>query len=276
MSDSPDPSPAERVPADDGGDLPTTRAGENWPDTNHPALSSLRHGSEADRQAALRLLFIAYTPPLRHYIHHHWPQMGQTDIDDLVAEFMTLCLTGEKAHFLTYDPWRNGSTARLRTYLRAILDNFIRNRHRNASTQVRGGGCRFESLDTIRPASHQEIPVDGVDSPRGLDAEAYDRHWAQHVLSVSFRSLESGPPTHREWLPVLRPWIFADPGDTSLKQIATERGCTHAAVRTHLHRLRKAWRQAVRDAVAQTVADPAEIDDELRHLAAVLGRHPVE
>jgi RNA polymerase sigma-70 factor (ECF subfamily) len=271
-----DPSSSDRAKAVGHGDLSLYQGGESWPDTNHPALTSLRRGAAADRETALRLLFIAYTPPLRHYVRHHWPHMAQADIDDLVAEFMTLCLTGEKAHFLTYDPWRNGSNARLRTYLRAILDNFLRNRHRNSTAQVRGGGCKFESLDTIHPAAHQETPVDSTDSPCGLDAEVYDRHWAQHVLGVSFRTLENGLPTQREWLPVLRPWILADPGDTSLKQIAIDKGCTHAAVRTHLHRLRKAWRQAVRDAVAQTVADPAEIDDELRHLAAVLGRHPVE
>jgi RNA polymerase sigma-70 factor (ECF subfamily) len=270
MPESPDPSPTA------GGNTHFRHGSENWPDTDHPALTSLRHGSEADRETALRRLFIAYTPPLRNYIRQHWPQLGQTDIDDLVAEFITLCLTGEKAHFLTYDPWRNGSTARLRTYLRAILDNFLRNHRRSARARIRGGDCHFESLDTIRPAAHQETLADGADPPRGLDAEAYDRHWAQHVLGVSFRALESGTPTQREWLPVLRPWILADPGDASLKQIAIQRGCTHDSVRTHLHRLRKAWRQAVRDAVAQTVADPAEIDDELRHLAAVLARHPVE
>jgi RNA polymerase sigma-70 factor (ECF subfamily) len=270
------PPGADHSQADDASHPHPLKKGENWPDTDHPALTSLRSGSEADRETALRRLFIAYTPPLRHYVHHHWPQLGQTDIDDLVAEFMTLCLTGEKAHFLTYDPWRSGSNARLRTYLRAILDNFLRNHHRSARALIRGGACQFESLNTIHPAAHQETPAEGTDSPRALDAEVYDRHWAQHVLGVSFRALEKGTATQREWLPVLRPWILADPGEASLKQIAIEKGCTHAAVRTHLHRLRKAWRQAVRDAVSHTVADPAEIDDELRHLAAVLGRHPVE
>jgi RNA polymerase sigma-70 factor (ECF subfamily) len=276
MSDSPDPSAAEPALTVAGWDLPSAQAGENWPDTDHPALSTLRKGSAEDKEAALRRLFIAYAAPLRQYIRHHWPQLPKTDIDDLVSKFMTLCLTGEKAHFLTYDPWRNGSKARLRTYLRVVLDNFLRSHHRSTHTQIRGGDRQFESLNTICPAAHQETPADGNDPSRGLDIEFYDRHWAQHVLGVSFRALENGTPANREWLPVLRPWILADPGDASLKQIAIDQGCTHDSVRTHLHRLRKAWRQAVRDTVAQTVADPAEIDDELRHLAAVLGRHPVE
>lgn len=248
----------------------------NWPETHHPTLAALHSGTAAEKEDALRTLFASYSQPLRNYIHHHWPLLKEADIDDLVTEFLTLCMAGDQAHFLTYDPDRPGPPARLRTYLRSILDNFLRNRHRRNRARTRGGDRQFESLDTIHPAAHQEKPVDGSDSPPGVDTEAYDRHWAQHILSVSFAALENGTSATREWLPVLRPWILADPGDTSLKEIALQRGCTHDSVRTQLHRLRKAWRKAVRDAVSQTVSDPEDIDDELRHLAAVLGRHPVE
>lgn len=260
-----------------GGHLiPSSKGGESWPDTDHPALTSLRDGSAAEKEEALRRLFVAYSHPLRRYIRRHWPVLPETDIDDLVSEFITLCLTGDKAHFLTYDPDRAGPPVRLRTYLGAILDNFLRNHRRSSQAQIRGGNRHFESLDTIHPAAHQETPATGFGPSFGVDIEAYDRHWAQHIITVSFLALEHGTPTTREWLPILRPWILADPGNASLKEIARDKGCTHDAVRTHLHRLRKAWRQAVRQAVSQTVADPADIEDELRHLAAVLGRHPAE
>lgn len=265
-------------PSPSGGDsrAPAFEGRSPWPDTDHPALASLREGTEEEKEAALQRLFVAYTDPLRRYIRHHWPLLPQSDIDDLTSEFITLCLTGEKAHFLTYRQELDGSPARLRTYLRTILDNFLRKHRRNTRTQARGGACQFESLDTICPAAHQEIAADGNDHPPGVDIEAYDRHWAQHILSVSFQTLESGPPATREWLPILRPWILADPCGASLKEIALTKGCTHDSVRAQLHRLRKAWRKAVRQAVARTVTHPEDIDDELRHLATVLGRHPVE
>jgi DNA-directed RNA polymerase specialized sigma24 family protein len=261
------PDPASNIP---------TKNGEGWPDTDHPALSSLRTGSPQEKAATLPRLFAAYLPPLRHYIRHHWPLLSESDIDDLASEFLTLCLTGEKAHFLTYDQQRNGAPVRLRTYLRFILDNFLRNQRRGKLAHIRGGNRQFESLDTIQPAPHQESPAGGAPARPGVDTEAYDRHWAQHILSVSFSCLEKGSPATREWLPILRPWILADPGDASLKEIAREQACTHAAVRAQLHRLRKAWRQAVRDAVSRTVSHPEDIDDELRHLAAVLARHPMD
>lgn len=255
---------------------PSPQGGEGWPTTDHRTLEELRNGSAAEKEIALRRLFNAYSQPLCQYIRRHWPLLPASDVDDLAADFVTQCLTGEKAHFLTYEPARPGAPPRLRTYLRTILDNFLRNHHRSTQTQSRGGDRHFESLDTIRPAAHQEIQADGTGFSTAVDIEAYDRHWAQHIISVSFLALEKGTPATREWLPILRPWILADPGDSSLKEIAREKGGTHAAVRVHLYRLRKAWRQAVRHAVAQTVFHPDDVDDELRHLAAVLSRHPVE
>ncbi len=268
-------SAAERVDPADSRPPPPSRAGGGWPDTDHPALQKLRAGTAAEQEAALRQLFLAYAQPLRSYIRHHWPLLPEADIDDHASEFTTLCLTGDKAHFLTYDPAREAPRARLRTYLCRILDHYLSNRHRRAHTQTRGGNRLFETLDTTNPAAHQEMPVD-CNHPPGVDIDAYDRHWAQHILSLAFTSLESASEISKTSLPLLRPWILADPGDATLKEIASELGRTHAALRAQLHRLRKTWRQAVRQAVAQTVTHPDEIDDELRHLAAVLSQHPLE
>lgn len=143
-------------------------------------------------------------------------------------------------------------------------------------TEGRAFGSTSESLGTIRPADHHEASAEDPGTSDARELEIFDRQWAQQIMDVSFLALEKGPPSTREWLPILRPWILADPGDASLKEIATIKNCTHDFVRAQLHRLRKAWRQAVRDSVALTVAHPDEIDNQLRHLAAVLARHPVE
>lgn len=270
----PSHSAVDPVQAADGQLPPPSPGGDSWPDTDHPALTKLRAGSAAEQEAALSQLFKAYAQPLRRYIRHHWPRLPEADIDDLAAEFATLCLTGEKAHFLTYEPDRAGPRVRLRTYLCTVLDNFLKNKHRHANARIRGGDRQFESLDTTNPAAHQERPAEGPGNPADFDTEAYDRHWAQHILSLAFKALEAGSP--KDALPTLQPWILADPGDATLKELAASMGRTHAALRAQLYRLRKTWRQAVRDAVARTVSHPDEIDDELRHLAAVLGRHPPE
>jgi RNA polymerase sigma-70 factor (ECF subfamily) len=275
-SESSPSSSAGRPEAAGGEAQPCPTAGGAWPETDHAALASLRAGAPAEREAALCQIFTAYTPALRRYMRHHWPLLPPADIDDLTSEFLTRCLAGDNAHFLSYNPDWGGSQTRLRTYLCCILENFLRNHYSTTHTQSRGGDRQFQSLNTINPAPHHETRADGSASPPGVDIEAYDRHWAQHIIQVSFHALENASPATREWLPILRPWILADPGETSLKEIARARGCTDTALRAQLHRLRKAWRQAVRQAVARTVADPDDVDDELRHLATVLARHPVE
>lgn len=254
---------------------PPPRSDSCWPETDHPTLHKLRDGSIPEQDVALRQLFTAYFLPIRRYIRQHWPLLPEADIDDLASEFATHCLTGKKAHFLTYDAGNGESRTSLRGYLRTILGHFLTSHHRRAHAQIRGGGRQFETLDTTNPAAHQEMPVD-CNVPPGVDIDAYDRHWAQHILSLAFKAVETGNESTRAALPSLRPWILADPGDATLKQIAKDLGRTHVAVRAQLHRLRKTWRQAIRQAVAQTVSHPDEIDDELRHLAAVLGRHSLE
>jgi hypothetical protein len=270
-------SAADRIPtANDPPPSSPPRVVNGWPETDHPALQQLRGGSAAEQEAALGRLFMAYAQPLRLYIRQHWPLLPEADIDDIASEFSTHCLTGEKAHFLTYDPDRPGPRVRLRTYLCHILDNFLINHHRHTNAKFRGGNRKFESLDTANPAAHHEVPGDDSTAGLSVNINAYDRHWAQHILSLAFKALETGSPSTRTTLPALRPWILADPGDATLKELARDLGRTHAALRAQLHRLRKTWRQAVRQAVAETVSHPDDVDDELRHLAAVLSRHPVE
>jgi DNA-directed RNA polymerase specialized sigma24 family protein len=244
-----------------------------WPETDHSVLRSLRNGTPADQEKALQELFLAYSQPIQRYIRHHWPLLPQEDIDDITSEFTTGCLTGDKPHFVTYDSDRPESRVRLRTYLCKILNHFLINHHRRARAQSRGGNQHFESLDTTQPAAHHEIPG-AVSSPSDFfNSEAYDWHWAQHILGLAFTSLETGTDVSRDSLPALKPWILADPGEATLKELAQSLGRTHNALRAQLYRLRKAWRVAVRHAVAQTVSHPDEIDDELRHLAAILSRH---
>ena len=54
------------------------------------------------------------------------------------------------------------------------------------------------------------------------------------------------------------------------RDVAAELGLTEGAVKAAAHRLRALYRRRVREEVARTVADPAEIDAECESLLAVL------
>ena len=123
----PSPFAADPTPDDCQPSSPPAGGGEGWPETDHPTLTKLRSGSAAEQEEALRRLFLDYTRPVRSYIRHHWPRLQEAEVDDLTSEFVTLCLTGGKPHFLTYDPDQENSRVRLRTYLSRILDNLMSN-----------------------------------------------------------------------------------------------------------------------------------------------------
>ena len=68
----------------------------------------------------------------------------------------------------------------------------------------------------------------------------------------------------------LRPCLGAEREDVSYPTLSQTLGVPEATVKRLVHRLRQRYRSLLRDEVAETVADPAEIDDEIRHLCGVL------
>ena len=72
----------------------------------------------------------------------------------------------------------------------------------------------------------------------------------------------------------LRALLLGDKSDEGQAALAESLGLTPGALRVFLHRLRQRFRDIVRSEVAHTVANPALIDEEMRHLAAVLGQQP--
>jgi hypothetical protein len=66
----------------------------------------------------------------------------------------------------------------------------------------------------------------------------------------------------------LRGSLSGETGDR--EDVAARLGMTPEAVKVAVHRLRKRYRARLRAAIAATVSDPAEVDDEMRHSARSL------
>ena len=62
---------------------------------------------------------------------------------------------------------------------------------------------------------------------------------------------------------------FGDPA--WFEEVAAKLGMSEGAVKSVVHRLRQRYRELLRHEIAQTVAEPGEVDEELRHLFVVLG-----
>ena len=157
---------------------------------------------------------------------------------------------------------------RLRSFLLASLKHFMANERRDAATIKRGGGRTLIPLDGI--ASYESSEFDRSDM---LSADLlYDRRWAFTVLDQVFARLreESQRLPNAALLERLNTLLSDEPDRPSQAEIAREFRMTENAVKQAFHRLRQRYRQLLREEVAHTVATPADIEDELRHLIAAL------
>jgi RNA polymerase sigma-70 factor (ECF subfamily) len=101
-----------------------------------------------------------------------------------------------------------------------------------------------------------------------------DRRWASTLLARALSRLEAdmSEGDRRQWFEALRIYLTGDQPELTYAETAARLGMSEGAVKVAVHRLRRKFRDLVRDEIAQTVAAPEDIDDELRHLWSAAGR----
>ena len=104
--------------------------------------------------------------------------------------------------------------------------------------------------------------------------QVFERRWAQTVLQTALDRLSEehaarGQATLFELLQDYQP---REPGGRSYAQLGEEFAMTEAAVKSAVQRMRQRHRELLREEIAQTVTRPEEIEEELRHFRALLGR----
>ena len=153
---------------------------------------------------------------------------------------------------------------RFRAFLLGAFNHFLSDEWDRARAAKRGGG-RIVQLDTAGWGSL--VPADAAPGP---DA-AFDRAWALTLLETTFARLRSehSAAGRGEWFDALAPCLGGRTEDPQAG-VAARLGVSEPALRVAAHRLRKRYREVLREEVAQTVADPAEVDSELRHLLAAV------
>jgi RNA polymerase sigma-70 factor (ECF subfamily) len=215
--------------------------------------------SPAAREA-LESLCRTYWRPIYAFVRRDG--IGPEDAKDLTQGFFAVILERKDLQSVRQEK------GRLRSFLLASLKHFMANERRDAAAIKRGGGQTLIPLDGI--ASEDSSEFDGSDA---LTADLlYDRRWAFTVLDRVFARLreESQGSANAALLLRLNELLSDEPDRPSQAEIAREFGMTENAVKQAFHRLRQRYRQLLREEVAHTVATPAEIEDELRHLIAAL------
>ena len=219
-------------------------------------------GTPAAREA-LAELYRVYCYPVYAFIRRRG--YGRADAQDLTQDFFVHLL--EKATLGRADPQRG----RFRSFLLGALDHFLAHAAERARAQKRGGACQWVFLDDQETAEAQYQ----LAAPEAMTAEKlFDARWAAALIEVALRRLRAGLDAEgKGWLwDPLQPFLLVGPGEelASYQQAAAALGIGVGALKTVLHRLRGRYRALLREEVTRTVATPGEVEEELRHLRAIL------
>ncbi len=240
------------------------------PSAKVPALFTTTHwsvvlaaGQSESPQAAqaLETLCRTYWYPLYAYVRREG--YDATDAQDLTQEFFARLLA---KNYLAQVERQKG---KFRSFLLAALRHFLADQRDRARAVKRGGGADCLSLDAQTAEERYRLePVDRMDAER-----IYERRWAMTLIERALTRLrdENVAAGKTELFERLRSFVAGE-SDVSCGEAATRLGLTESAVKSALHRLRQRYRELVREEIAHTVADPAEIDAELRYLIAVMSQ----
>jgi RNA polymerase sigma-70 factor (ECF subfamily) len=157
---------------------------------------------------------------------------------------------------------------RFRSFLLASLKNFLSDEWDKARAQKRGGGQVPISLDDAACEDRFRLePVDHMD-PEKL----FERRWAMTVLEQAQGKLaeEYAQAGKSPLYAQLKSSESGGHGAPSFAEVAVALELSESAVKSAAYRMRQRYRELVREEVAHTVDSPAEIDEELRHLIAVI------
>jgi RNA polymerase sigma factor (sigma-70 family) len=217
-----------------------------------------KHTLESD--AALEKLCATYWFPLYAYVRRRGH--SKEDAEDLTQAFFAAFLA---KGFL------NGVSAergRFRAFLLAALKHFLANQRDKSQSQKRGGAVTHLSLDWQSADTQFQVAATQEQSPDN----AYDREWALTLLGTVIQRLaaECAAAGRGRQFEELKVFLTAGKGAVPQAATAEALGMSDGAVRVALHRLRKRYRELLRDEIAQTLADPSGMDEEMRALVAAL------
>ena len=236
-------------------------AGGRWFTTTHwSVVLAAGHGSGARQAEALESLCRSYWRPLYCYVRRRG--YGIADAEDLTQEFFRVFVEQNAAGRA------DRTRGRFRTFLLASLQNFLANEWRKANAVKRGGGRPTVPLD----ASAAETQLLANRLAEMTPERAYEKSWAVATLEEAMVSLENDYRRSGRGVlfDSLRLLLWDEPRAETYAEVGPGLAMSEAAVKMAVSRLRRRARELLRRAVADTVASPDEIDEEFRHLLAVL------
>jgi len=217
-------------------------------------------GESPAAQEALEKLCRTYWRPIFAFLRRQG--ISPEEAEDITQGFFAELLERRK-----FDAIRR-EKGRLRSFLLGALKYFVADEQRRAMAIKRGKGQRLISLEELR--ADDRIDMEPSDP---MTAEMiYERRWALTVLERVLSRLkdEYVGAGNAALFDSLKQLLPDEPGSPSQSEIAARLGMTENAVRQAFYRFRQRYQALLREEIANTVATPGDIEDELRHLITVL------
>jgi RNA polymerase sigma factor (sigma-70 family) len=222
------------------------------------------NGNTAEARAALADLCRIYWRPVFSFVCRRG--YSTEDAQDLTQDFFVMML---ESNWLRHADENRG---RFRSLLLKSLQNFLNHAREKDHARKRGGDVQFVSWDDWMAEAPSELSI----SPQALETlpaeRLFDLRWAATVVEQALRRLgeECEAKGRRRLFDALRGHLSAERSETSYADLATSLGVAESMIKKQLHNLRARYRWLLRAEVANTVADPGEIDSEIRYLCATL------
>jgi DNA-directed RNA polymerase specialized sigma24 family protein len=222
-------------------------------------LSAGRKSSPQSDQALAELCRI-YWYPLYAYVRRRG--QSREDAEDLTQAFFARFLQKNYLHGLASD------SGRFRAFLLACLKNFLANEWDKTSRIKRGGHIEHLSLDWRDADNRYRLEPPGIVGPDLL----YDRQWATALLEqvVGQLKAEYDATGKSRLFEYVRGFLMVSQDAIPHADAARLLGMEEGALRVAVHRLRRRYRELLREEIAQTLTDPSLVDEELKSLQLAL------
>lgn len=246
--------------AEDAAESPAPKA--QWFTTTHwSVVLAAGKASSPPADAALEQLCRKYWLPLYAYVRRRG--YSHHDAQDLTQGFFAVLLEKNYLGLASRDK------GRFRSFLLTALNHFLGDEADRAHAAKRGGGVTIISLDEQVGEDLLSIEPSSELAPE----KEFQKNWAITLLRQGLERLreESRASGKAGIFDTLKPFLEGEASSGEYGAVAVPLGMTANGVAVAVHRLRQRYRELVRAEIAQTVATPEELEDEIRHLFAALG-----
>ena len=237
------------------------RTAAQFATTHWSVVLAAGDGASPESSAALERLCRTYWYPLYAFVRRKGYSVE--DAEDLVQDFFSTFL--QKGYVERADPARG----RFRSLLLTSMQNFLHNAQDRLTALKRGGGQRFFSWDiTAVEDRYRAQPGEGL-----TPEKAYEKRWAATLLQeVLDRVREDFKVTGRaELFEQLKGHLWAEDDAVPYAQLGANLGMTPMALKVTVHRLRQRFGERLREEIAHTVSDAAEVEHEIQYLIGLFG-----